>query len=320
MSHFLLSLLVALTLPTHLHAQTKKCYFPNGTARPPSPNPQDTWLPCQADGDSSSACCTAGNVCATKGLCQAPHQWNWVWRNGCTDPTFADPACPKYCLNAEQNSTAVLAFQCDETTFCCSTGDQGGFERAYNDSCCSVPELVFKADAISIYKTISVGEVSSSAFSVSSSPASTSTVTSISTVSSTLHSSTTVPTSSPPSISQSAVPLPSKTNSNILAIAAGTSIPIAILCFAVAIFFLIRYHQHRRRRRLDETKLSTSSLQRPLPLSNDPKTTYSTWRAELASPPRELPTEREAQELAGSAAMPGHVPTDSPIEDSERGR
>jgi hypothetical protein len=64
-----------------------------------------SYLPCNLTAianNAHSACCAYGDLCLTNGLCRnvgtdEAAGDNVYWQIGCTDPTFQDPACPKYC-------------------------------------------------------------------------------------------------------------------------------------------------------------------------------------------------------------------------------
>jgi hypothetical protein len=64
----------------------------------------DRYIPCNATAAAlgkQTACCAPGDNCLTNGLCQGQSdskaKRNLFWRNGCTDPTWNDPACAKQC-------------------------------------------------------------------------------------------------------------------------------------------------------------------------------------------------------------------------------
>jgi hypothetical protein len=64
----------------------------------------DRYIPCNSTGAAvgqHTSCCAPGDICLTNGLCQSQgdnnRKANLFWRNGCTDPTWNDPACPKHC-------------------------------------------------------------------------------------------------------------------------------------------------------------------------------------------------------------------------------
>jgi len=70
-------------------------------------------LPCNTTAVSQgkhSSCCSRGNQCLTNSLCRESTlgpDANYFWQTGCTDETFQDPSCPKYCLTGM--STVNLA-------------------------------------------------------------------------------------------------------------------------------------------------------------------------------------------------------------------
>lgn len=103
---FFLPLLAPL-LSIPLVSAQKTCYFPDGL---PAKDLQgiDNWIPCDPNAEHSS-CCLVYDQCLTNGLCLQPHQWNWVWRDACTDPTFQDPSCPKFCFTSQgQNGSPAI--------------------------------------------------------------------------------------------------------------------------------------------------------------------------------------------------------------------
>jgi hypothetical protein len=86
--------------PPH-HAQIaimpSKCYGIDGTPYATL----DRYIPCNSTTSGHTSCCAPGDSCLTNGLCQGPadnkRKANIFWRNGCTDPTWNDPACAKVC-------------------------------------------------------------------------------------------------------------------------------------------------------------------------------------------------------------------------------
>ncbi|KAK4159927.1 hypothetical protein QBC43DRAFT_326350 [Cladorrhinum sp. PSN259] len=118
-------------------AEPPQCYYITSKPVPkdsgivpcdPSATGTDTGLLPGGSGTTHSSCCNQekGDVCLSTGLClntsgKTPN--NLLWINGCTDPTWRDPACPQYC-NPAPNSTGHpnayfrLKF-CSDTTFCC---------------------------------------------------------------------------------------------------------------------------------------------------------------------------------------------------------
>ncbi|KAF1980256.1 hypothetical protein BU23DRAFT_562644 [Bimuria novae-zelandiae CBS 107.79] len=89
---------------------SSQCYANNGSLYE---NTAATYVPCNltaVQNGGHSACYNLGDLCMTNGLCMEPANEikgaNHYWRNGCTDPTFKDPACPNYCRGKGMNSAA----------------------------------------------------------------------------------------------------------------------------------------------------------------------------------------------------------------------
>ncbi|KAI0506714.1 hypothetical protein F5B22DRAFT_622998 [Xylaria bambusicola] len=89
-------------------------------------------------GGAHSACCKVENqdACLSTGLClntlatQASHI---LWATGCTDPTFLDPSCPKYCRITGWSNARLQ--NCNDTHYCCAEWD---IDRDPED-CCKSP-------------------------------------------------------------------------------------------------------------------------------------------------------------------------------------
>ncbi|KAK5634967.1 hypothetical protein RRF57_010679 [Xylaria bambusicola] len=89
-------------------------------------------------GGAHSACCKVENqdACLSTGLClntlarQASHI---LWATGCTDPTFLDPSCPKYCRTTGWSNARLQ--NCNDTHYCCAEWD---IDRDPED-CCRSP-------------------------------------------------------------------------------------------------------------------------------------------------------------------------------------
>lgn len=67
----------------------------------------DIYIPCNqtaVDNGGHSACCAPGDRCLTNGLCTNDPGGNVYWRDGCTDRTWKDPACPNYCPSTGESS------------------------------------------------------------------------------------------------------------------------------------------------------------------------------------------------------------------------
>ncbi|KAI4232568.1 MAG: hypothetical protein L6R40_007354 [Gallowayella cf. fulva] len=117
----------------------QKCYFPNGTAARTG-----SQTPCNKTTGAESMCCHSENIdlpdrCRADGLC-IPSDNEFLWRNGCTDPTWKDPACLNICVDGlgevkarptmystDSNEYAyadnfVPLTSCADGSLCCATG------------------------------------------------------------------------------------------------------------------------------------------------------------------------------------------------------
>lgn len=92
------------------------CYYPNGNLV------SDT--PCNR-GSGNSTCCPPGYACLSNGLCgitefisnidKFDRSAAWYIRGTCTDKTWTDPACPRFCITASDGddlSTGAVVEQC----------------------------------------------------------------------------------------------------------------------------------------------------------------------------------------------------------------
>jgi len=67
-----------------------------------------SFAPCDHDAVAAGKhtnCCTEGYLCLSNGMCRSANltsATNYFWRIGCTDKTFMDPACGRYCTQGEQ--------------------------------------------------------------------------------------------------------------------------------------------------------------------------------------------------------------------------
>ena len=78
-------------LISYASAQRQQCYFPDGT-------PANDDFPCIDNASGASACCGAGGVCLTNGLCFDGRGLN---RGSCTDQTWRSNQCAQYCLDCK---------------------------------------------------------------------------------------------------------------------------------------------------------------------------------------------------------------------------
>lgn len=75
-----------------LRASSQTCYWPSGIAA-------STFFPCEPS-QPNSACCSTSDYCLSNGLCFDAGANNVLTRQTCTDQTWSDNACPKYCLQS----------------------------------------------------------------------------------------------------------------------------------------------------------------------------------------------------------------------------
>ncbi|KAK3202615.1 hypothetical protein GRF29_154g160871 [Pseudopithomyces chartarum] len=220
----------------------RQCYALNGTQL------GDEYGACNPNAKHSGCCAingTAGTaeLCLSNGLCMATNNeyMGTIWQNGCTDPTGADPSCPKICSDARSNldkSVKAPAWNiqtCDFGSYCCRAADD-------KKSCCN------NASVLKI-TTKSLGTLMLNS--------STATNTSTTTSTSTSSSSTSAPTSSPTQLPITTTPstTPSEPTScaaekRHTAIVGGTlsgifsSIIVALLA---AIYFLVQREKKQRK-------------------------------------------------------------------------
>ncbi|KAF2728700.1 hypothetical protein EJ04DRAFT_556570 [Polyplosphaeria fusca] len=132
------------------------CYFSNQQEVD-----DQRYVPCDhnavAEG-KHTVCCESGDSCLTNGLCLSQsNQSDYNWRIACTDKTFEDPACLKYCTSEDdQTSDTYVVWKCPEPRkWCCG-------QAGKNTTCCDT-DLVFEADEPVVYTTAApIAQTSSS--------------------------------------------------------------------------------------------------------------------------------------------------------------
>ncbi|KAK3988714.1 hypothetical protein QBC44DRAFT_328789 [Cladorrhinum sp. PSN332] len=115
-------------LSTIRGALSLTCYHISGNV-----NTDRSVVPCDPSvsgtAGSHTSCCNkgTGDQCLSTGLCLATNAKrpdDLFWINGCTDPTWRDPACPQYCnpaVNPTQNTGHPRFKICaNGTRYCCS--------------------------------------------------------------------------------------------------------------------------------------------------------------------------------------------------------
>ncbi|KAK9781866.1 hypothetical protein SCAR479_01737 [Seiridium cardinale] len=118
-------------------AQT--CYHLDGSK---SNGSQDAPCNANATGEtgSHSACCNYVNsdACLLSGLCLntgATQPSHVLWATGCTDPTFQDRSCPKFCTDGKYTNAYLQS--CNTTRFCCNELSDNGAGRLNDTACCA---------------------------------------------------------------------------------------------------------------------------------------------------------------------------------------
>ncbi|ORY01837.1 hypothetical protein BCR34DRAFT_90749 [Clohesyomyces aquaticus] len=226
------------------------CYFPDGTDTVSSGG---NYFPCNQTAltvGKHTSCCAPGDICFTNGLCKADtkDQYNWNWRVGCTDKTWKDPACPNYCRDVASDHSAHIVFQCEgNKDWCCSTGDPGGYARAYNFTCCKVPDLTLNLGGAVVYThaapVLGISSLVTSAAVISSTatpiPTSIISVPANATISNSNSLSTPTTTDSPNSNNLTSPATPSNPSSG-LKIGLGVGIPLGLILIAAACFLFWR--------------------------------------------------------------------------------
>lgn len=85
------------------------CYFATG-------KPAALTSPCQdASSGLTGLCCGHGHMCLNNTLCFKMEGGHGVlYRGTCSDPTWSNPSCPRYCIDDENKSTLVAVYPCGD--------------------------------------------------------------------------------------------------------------------------------------------------------------------------------------------------------------
>lgn len=80
------------------NSSSHSCYFPSGII--------SAGKPCHSNA-KNSVCCGPGFQCLSNKVCQTTpaidNTFKYsLYRSGCTDPTFQDPACPRFCFRGKR--------------------------------------------------------------------------------------------------------------------------------------------------------------------------------------------------------------------------
>lgn len=102
----LLLLLLSSFFVTFIFAEAPTtCYVLDGTANP------SAGYRCDNSTSGDSACCAAGAICYSNGVCQQTNNGLQDYlRVGCTDPTWQAAACLDQCTLYANDSTAGIRF------------------------------------------------------------------------------------------------------------------------------------------------------------------------------------------------------------------
>ncbi|KAE9975709.1 hypothetical protein EG328_003026 [Venturia inaequalis] len=128
----LISVLTTESAAQRSNSSSNSCYYPSGIISPGKP--------CHPNANNSVCCgpgfeCLGNGICQTSPLIDTPYK-HTLYRSACTDPTFQDPACPHFCVGADDNPQAGQGMQvCSPElgTYCC--------KRDYD--CCTNSTLVY---------------------------------------------------------------------------------------------------------------------------------------------------------------------------------
>ncbi|KAF2802132.1 uncharacterized protein BDZ99DRAFT_483148 [Mytilinidion resinicola] len=129
----------------HAAASNLTCYYPDGLE-----NRGDACNPTS----SVSQCCGPGFVCLGNGLClpgpEDTKSYDWkYYRSGCTDPIWASPTCPNFCLGPNDSIDSGQGIQsCSggPNRYCCA--------HSRRMDCCSNSTNIFTLGLANIVTTI----------------------------------------------------------------------------------------------------------------------------------------------------------------------
>ncbi|KAF2709041.1 hypothetical protein K504DRAFT_503039 [Pleomassaria siparia CBS 279.74] len=193
-------------------------------------------FPCKPDADASG-CCDFGWVCLSNGLCQpGPEATNngfvdYYRPDGCTDPTWSNPACFSACNKFQGNGLEP----CGSGTFCCY--DMQGCD------CTASNSTLLTLGAATIITTISL---TSPTPSPSSTPVSTLASTTSAATTSSSTSNTPAPISPEEASAPSTTEAASSSGFNGTTVGAGIGIGLGVPIIALTIILVIVIKRSRR--------------------------------------------------------------------------
>jgi hypothetical protein len=89
------------------HADTDRCYFPNGELA-------DSAARCwEATLGPTSLCCQLGDLCLNNTLCSSQAGFDF-YRGSCVSSDWSDPGCPHFCLEPFEIDQIVQVFPCSD--------------------------------------------------------------------------------------------------------------------------------------------------------------------------------------------------------------
>jgi hypothetical protein len=287
---------------------TSRCYGIDGTPYATL----DRYIPCNATSVATgghTSCCAPSDKCLTNGFCQNPYdnqiKANIFWRNGCTDPTWNDPACPKYCEGmsmqffrsrmccslttlADHPDTLGVFYCLAQNSWCCSTGrtDVG---LVINTTCCSRTDLVFAAANPLIYTIAEFNFVATTVQSLRVAATSTPALT---------NSISVVTGSGPAQSSQSAPPSSSSSSSSSssndkIGVYVGVPLGIALAIVLAIVAWLIK-----RKRKTRPSREPTYAYPNELTAENNAVCYSHTHVDEMGMRPEELPSGEHLRPMA----------------------
>lgn len=296
---------------------------------------ETTWdgnvhVPCNmtaVEAGGHSTCCAIGDLCLTNGLCMHKgdvDKKNWYWRTGCTDKSWEDPACPKYCaaigepmqpfsirvcrltLTEPTRNTGLVMNCLKPESWCCAY--VGGSlqdwksQAPINTTCCTIDDLKFEADDPIVYATATNPiKLSTQSASISTTSTSLSSISMPTTATQADQSS--LPTAGG-NLQQSSDPEGLSTGAKI---GLGVGIPLGVIGLAAIVaFFWMRRRRAAKASSDAPPAVSASNVNHNGDMSPYHQTAMKQQEATIYR--HEAPSPQVAHELPASAAAPFELP------------
>jgi hypothetical protein len=228
----LLLLITFFHLPAPSHSQQQKCFDTRGV--------ETNNLPCDPSA-SAGPCCSATFFCLSNGLCTPgpltlKDTLTEFYQGNCTDATWQDPKCPRFCMSALDATHGQGLNGCSGSgvgKYCCwrSTGD-----------CCSNASAIVDLERARVLTTL-VAPGSSSVAATSSVVTSS---TSTSSIPASSASTPSTPASSSPTQSSEAPSGVSSRNMTAIGAGVGVGVGAAVLLALAAGIFWYRKRKNQR--------------------------------------------------------------------------